>query len=84
MKLTENDYEEILTIIAQCQVLIPALHYNNSLEEEVLYCMKNKVMPSKEMVQKIHNNYLAINLIGLNYCNTKTFKKLDEYMESNF
>ena len=84
MKLTEDDYEEILTIIAQCRVLIPKLDYNENLEKQVFNCMKNKVAPSKEIVQKIHNNYLAINLIGLNYCNTKTFKKLDEYMERNY
>lgn len=84
MKLTDDDYEEILTIIAQCKILIPKLDYNEKLEKEVFYCMKNKTQPEKETVRQIYNNYLALTLIGINYCNTKTAKKLDNYIEENF
>ena len=84
MKLTDDDYEEILIIIAQCKVLIPKLDYNEKLEKEVFYCMKNKTQPEKETVRQIYNNYLALTLIGIKYCNTKTAKKLDNYIEENF
>ena len=84
MRLTNGDYEEILTIIAQCKVLIPKLDYNEKLEKEVFYCTKNKTQPKREAIQQIHNNYLALALIGLNYCNTKTYKKLDYYMDNEY
>lgn len=84
MKLTDEDYEEILTIIAQCKVLIPKLDYNQELEKKVFYCMRDKKQPDKGTIQKIHNNYLATVLIGLNYTNTETFKKLDKYMNTEY
>lgn len=84
MILTNDDYEEILTIIAQCKVIIPRLSYNEKLEKEVFDCMKNKIQPKREAIQQIHNNYLATALIGLNYCNTKTFEKLDYYMDNEY
>lgn len=84
MKLTDGDYEEILTIICQCKAMMPSLRYNENLEKEVFYCAKNKTQPKREAIQQIHNNYLALTLIGLNYCNTKTYKKLDYYMDNEY
>lgn len=45
--------------------------------------MKNNSKLEKEYIQKAHNNYLALCLIGLNQFDSKVFKKLDEYMEEN-
>ena len=84
MRLEDDDYEEILTIICQCKAMMPRLNYNENLEKEVFDCMKNKIQPKREAIQQIHNNYLAMALIGLNYCDTKTFEKLDYYMDNEY
>lgn len=84
MQLNNKDYEEMLTIAEQCKIFIPNLSYNNKLTEAIFECMKNKKQLDREMIQKAHNNYLAIHLIGIDYCNTETFKKLDSYMDNEY
>jgi hypothetical protein len=46
--------------------------------------MKNKTELAREYIQKAHNNYLALCLIGLNQCDSKVFKKLDNYMDNEY
>lgn len=81
MKLNNKDYDEILTIIIQCKTLLPKLDYNEELEKIVFDCMKKQKNIEKKAIQRCHNNYLALCILGLNYCDSDTFKKLDEYMK---
>lgn len=81
MKLSDKELEEILTINEQAKVLVRGLTYTEELGEVIFNCMKNKTELPKEYIQKAHNNYLALCLIGLNQCDTETFKKLDKCMD---
>lgn len=83
MKFNDKELEELLTINEQAKVLVRGLTYTKELEEKIFNCMKNNVELEKDYIQKAHNNYLALCLIGLNQCDSKVFKKLDDYMEEN-
>ena len=78
VKLTDKDFEEILTINAQAKALTN-VSYCNELENEIFNAMKNKTELSDEQLKHALNNYLALQLIGLNNCDTKTFKKLEKF-----
>ena len=84
MKLNNKELEEILTIAEQCKVLIPKLSYNEELTKKIFYCMKDKKPLEKDDIQRSHNNYLALCLIGLNQCDSNVFKKLDNYMDTEY
>lgn len=84
MKLNNKELEEILTIAEQCKVLIPKLSYNEELTKKIFYCMKDKKPLEKDDIQRSHNNYLALCLIGLNQCDSDAFKKLDNYMDNEY
>jgi hypothetical protein len=81
MKLNDKELEEILTINEQAKSLIRGLTYTEELSKVIISCMKDKTELPEEYIQKAHNNYLALCLIGLNQCDTETFKKLDEYID---
>lgn len=83
MKFNDKELEELLTINEQAKILVRGLTYTEDLGEKIFDCMKNNSKLEKEYIQKAHNNYLALCLIGLNQCDSKVFKKLDEYMEEN-
>lgn len=83
MKFNDKELEELLTINEQAKILIRGLTYTEELGKEIFNCMKNKIKLKKEYIQKAHNNYLVLCLIGLNQCNSKVFGKLDKYMEEN-
>ena len=84
MKLNNKELEELLTITEQCKVLIPKLNYNEELARDIFYCMKDRKSLTRDMIQRIHNNYLALTFIGLNYCDSNIFKKIDNYMENEY
>lgn len=84
MKLNEKELEELLTINEQAKVLIPRLTYTEELGEKIFECMKNKSELEREYIQKAHNNYLALWLIGFNQCDSEIFKKLDNYMDNEY
>lgn len=84
MKLNNKDFEEMLTITEQCKVLVPKLSYNEELTKKIFYCMKDKEELDKESIMRSRNNYLILRLIGLNRCNTDTYKKLNDYMEYEY
>lgn len=84
MKLNNKELEELLTINEQAKVLMRGLTYCEELGKEIFNCMKNKTKLSREYIQKAHNNYLALCLIGLNQCNSDVFKKLDEYINNEY
>jgi hypothetical protein len=46
--------------------------------------MKDKKSLEKDDIQRSHNNYLALCLIGLNQCDSDVFKKLDNYMDNEY
>ena len=46
--------------------------------------MKSKSELPKECIQRAHNNYLALCLIGLNYSDSDLFKKIDNFMENEY
>ena len=83
MKFNDKELEELLTINEQAKILVRGLTYTEDLGEKIFDCMKNNSKLEKEYIQKAHNNYLALCLIGLNQCDSKVFKKLDGYMEEN-
>lgn len=82
MKFNDEELEELLTINEQARALMKGLTYCSQLSEEIFKCMKDKTKLNGEFIQKAHNNYLALCLIGLNYTDTKLFKKLDNYMDN--
>lgn len=84
MKFTNKELEEIITIAEQCKIMIPKLSYNEELTERLFTCMKDKKKVAREDVQRCHNNYLALNIIGLNQCDSEVFKKLDKYMDNEY
>lgn len=84
MKLNNKELEELLTINEQAKVLVRGLTYCEELGEELFSCMKNKTELTREYIQKAHNNYLALCLIGLNQCDSEVFKKLDSYMDNEY
>ena len=84
MKLNNKELEELLTINEQAKVFMRGLTYCEELREELFNCMKNKTKLSREYIQKAHNNYLALYLIGLNQCDSEVFKKLDNYMDNEY
>lgn len=84
MKLNNKELEELLTINAQAKILVRGLTYCEELEKKIINCMKNNTKLAKEYIQKAHNNYLALCLIGLNQCNSETFEKLDNYMNNKY
>ena len=84
MKLNDKELEELFAINEQAKVLMRGLTYCEELAKELFNCMKNKTELSKEYIQKAHNNYLALCLIGLNQCDNEVFKKLDEYMDNEY
>lgn len=84
MKLNNKELEELLTINEQAKVFMRCLTYCEELCEELFNCMKNKTKLSREYIQKAHNNYLALCLIGLNQCDSEVFKKLDNYMDNEY
>lgn len=84
MKLNNKELEELLTINEQAKVFMRGLTYCEELCEELFNCMKNKTKLSREYIQKAHNNYLALCLIGLNQCDSEVFKKLDNYMDNEY
>ena len=84
MKLNDKELEELFAINEQAKVLMRGLTYCEELAKELFNCMKNKTELSKEYIQKAHNNYLALCLIGLNQCDSEVFKKLDEYMDNEY
>ena len=84
MKFNGKELEELLTINEQAKILIRSLTYCEELSQELFDCMKNKTELPKAYIQKAHNNYLALCLIGLNECDSEVFKKLDEYMDNEY
>ena len=84
MKFTDEELEELLTINEQVKILTSGLSYLKELEDAIFECMKNKTELSRENIQKAHNNYLALSIIGLNQCDSETFKKLDNYMDTEY
>lgn len=84
MKFTDEELEELLTINSQAGILMKSLTYTRELEEAIFNCMKNKTELETEYIQKAHNNYLALFLIGFNYTDNEVFKKLDEYMDTEY
>ena len=84
MGFTEEELEELLTINVQAKIFTSGLSYIKELENAIFECMKNKTELSKENIQKAHNNYLVLNIIGLNQCDSETFKKLDKYMDTKY
>lgn len=84
MKLNDKELEELFAINEQAKVLMRGLTYCEELAKELFNCMKNKTELPKEYIQKAHNNYLALCLIGLNQCDSEVFKKLDEYMDNEY
>ncbi len=84
MKLNNKELEELLTINEQAKVLMRGLTYCEELGKEIFNCMKNKTKLSREYIQKAHNNYLSLCLIGLNQCDSDVFKKLDEYINNEY
>ena len=46
--------------------------------------MKDKKQPDRETIQRVHNNYLALTMIGLNECDSSAFRKIDNYMENEY
>ena len=83
MKFTDEGLEELLTINEQAKILT-GLSYTKELEDAIFECMKNKTELSRENIQKAHNNYLALSIIGFNQCDSETFKKLDNYMDNEY
>lgn len=84
MKLNDKELEELFAVNEQAKVLMRGLTYCEELAKELFNCMKNKAELPKEYIQKAHNNYLALCLIGLNQCDSDVFKKLDEYMDNEY
>lgn len=84
MKFTDEELEELLTINEQAKILTRGLSYIKELEDAIFECMKNKTELSRENIQKAHNNYLALSIIGFNQCDSETFKKLDNYMDTEY
>ena len=84
MKLNNKELEELLTINEQAKVLMRGLTYCEELGKEIFNCMKNTSELSRECIQKAHNNYLALCLIGFNQCDSEVFKKLDNYMDNEY
>lgn len=84
MKLNNKELEEIITIAEQCKVIIPKLSYNEELVKRLFICMKDNKKIDREDIQKSHNNYLALNIIGFNQCDSDVFKKLDNYMDNEY
>lgn len=84
MKLNEKELEELLTINEQAKILLPQLTYTNELGEMLFKCMKNKTKIDRDIIQKAHNNYLALHIIGINEFDSSVFKKLDNYMENEY
>lgn len=78
----EEVLEELLTINEQAKILLPKLKYTNALGEKLFDCLKNKTKINRDIIQKAHNNYLVLCIIGINQCNSAVFKKLDDYMEN--
>lgn len=83
MKFMDEELEELLTINEQAKILT-GLSYTKELEDAIFECMKNKTELSRENIQKAHNNYLALSIIGFNQCDSETFKKLDNYMDNEY
>lgn len=84
MKFTSEELEKLLAVNSQAGMLMRGLTYTGKLEEELFKCMKDKTELSREYIQKAHNNYLALAIIGLNYSDDELFKKLDEYMDTRY
>lgn len=84
MKFSEKELEELLTINEQAKVLINGLTYTEDLGKIIFNCMKSKSELPKEYIQRAHNNYLALCLIGLNYSDSDLFKKIDNFMENEY
>ena len=84
MSFTDEELEELLTINEQAKILTRGLSYIKELEDAIFECMKNKTELSRENIQKAHNNYLALSIIGFNQCNSATFLKLDNYMDTEY
>ena len=84
MKFNEEELEELLIINEQAKVLMRGLTYCEELGKKIIECRRNKVELPKEYIQKAHNNYLALCLIGFNQCDSEVFKKLDKYMDNNY
>lgn len=83
MKFMDEELEELLTINEQSKILT-GLSYTKELEDAIFECMKNKTELSRENIQKAHNNFLALSIIGFNQCDSETFKKLDNYMDNEY
>ena len=83
MKFMDEELEELLTINEQAKILT-GLSYTKELEDAIFECMKNKTELSRENIQKAHNNYLALSIVGFNQCDSETFKKLDNYMDNEY
>ena len=84
MKFNEEELEELFIINEQAKVLMRGLTYCEELGKKIIECRRNKVELPKEYIQKAHNNYLALCLIGFNQCDSEVFKKLDKYMDNNY
>lgn len=84
MKLNNKELEELLTINGQAKILLRGPTYCDELGEKLFSCMKNKTELEREYIQKAHNNYLALCLIGLNQCDSEVFKKLDNYIDNEY
>ena len=84
MEFTSEELEKLLAVNSQAGMLMGGLTYTGELEEELFKCMKNKTELSREYIQKAHNNYLALFIIGLNYTDDEVFKKLDNYMDTKY
>jgi hypothetical protein len=84
MKFNREELEELLTIAEQCKILVNKLSYNNELIETLFDCIKNDKKLNRDNIQRCHNNYLLLNMIGFNQCNSDVFKKLDNYMDNEY
>lgn len=84
MLFTSKELEKLLAVNSQAGILMRGLTYTKDLEKELFECMKSKTELSREYIQKAHNNYLALAIIGLNYTDDEIFKKLDNYMDTKY
>ena len=80
MKFNDKELEELITYAEQVKVLVPRITYNEQLVKDLFFNMKDKTKVSVENINHIENNFIALDLIGLEY-NEKLRRKIDDYLE---
>ena len=80
MRINEEEFNEIMSVIVQCQIFAPRISYNKELEQEVLETYKNKKELTKEQIKKIFNDYTVALMLGF-INETETFKKIEEIFD---